>query len=342
MSAPLVAVACLKLVELRAGVDALTGAVLADPASAGPSPADEAALEWALRLGEAAGCEVVALSAGGSACDPMLRRALAAGAQRAVRVALQTDAPSALVAAALAGAIRSFTDVGRASAGQGGSDDDARSDLVVCCGDASVDRGSGSVPAFLAAELGAAQALGLVEVTIPPLATGQGDGSWGLEVLRRLEGGRRERLRLAPPCVLSVEAATARLRRAPLGRLIDVGRAGVQVIGGTASGGSAARGTEVVGVAPFRPRTRVVPPPPVGLGASERIALLTGTGREPTAARTLVVGPEEAADELLAALASWGELPDGLTGVLGGGEEGPASAGTRSAGRTTRDETELP
>ena len=34
----------------------------------------------------------------------------------------------------------------------------------VVCGDVSADRGSGSVPAFLAAELDAAQALGLVAV----------------------------------------------------------------------------------------------------------------------------------------------------------------------------------
>ena len=37
---------------------------------------------------------------------------------------------------------------------------------LVLCGDLSADRGSGSVPAFLAAHLGAAQALGLVAVEL--------------------------------------------------------------------------------------------------------------------------------------------------------------------------------
>jgi electron transfer flavoprotein beta subunit len=42
----------------------------------------------------------------------------------------------------------------------------------VLCGDRSADRGTGALPAFLAHELGAAQALGLVSLTLPGDASG--------------------------------------------------------------------------------------------------------------------------------------------------------------------------
>ncbi|MGO8877509.1 MAG: mycofactocin-associated electron transfer flavoprotein beta subunit [Acidimicrobiales bacterium] len=313
-----VIVACMKLVELRAGVDALSGAVLADPASAGPSPSDEAALEWALRIAEATGGHVVVMSAGGPRCDEMLRAAVAAGADRAVRLQLSATAPSAVVAATLAAGVRSVVAApAHLPAGVAGGSDAAEAVLpagvVVCCGDASADRGSGSVPAFLAGELAAAQALGLVAVVVPPPS--QSPAGVVLEVERRLERGRRERLRLRAPCVVSVEAVTARLRRAPLARALAAGAADVEVLGGAAGslGGPLAEPTsghvELVALEPFRPRTRLVPPPAPGLAARDRILGLTGALHERPAARTLVLEPEQAADELLSTLAQWGELP---------------------------------
>jgi hypothetical protein len=47
---------------------------------------------------------------------------------------------------------------------------------------------------------------------------------------------------------------------------------------------------------------------------------------EPPAARTLVLGAEAAADELLSTLAEWGELPSGVIVAspgLGDGPDGP-------------------
>lgn len=330
MSVPLV-IACMKLVELRAGVDPLTGAVIADPASAGASPADGAALEVALRIAEACAAEagtadaaeVVAISAGDSRCEKMLRSAVAAGATRAVRVVTRGDEPSALVAEVLARAVTAQLRTPRA-----GSPDGSRP-AVVCCGDASVDRGSASVPAFLAAELSAAQALGLVAVsarsvpeTLADLgahdAPGAPDVPADLELLveRRLDRGRRERLLLAPPCVISVEAGAARLRRAPLSRVLASRTAEIEVLDGglVASAdpsGPVVAGVELVAEAPFRPRARVVPPP-LGLSPRERILELTAALHERRSARMLVLGPEDAADELLATLAQWGELPDGV------------------------------
>jgi electron transfer flavoprotein beta subunit len=81
--------------------------------------------------------------------------------------------------------------------------------------------------------------------------------------------------------------------------------------GASSVAGSAAAGVELIGVEPFRPRTRLVPPP-AGFGPRARIINLTGALHERTAARILTLEPEAAADELLSTLAGWGELPAGL------------------------------
>src|SRR6516165_7539444 len=183
-------------------VDPLTATVSADRRDCGPSRSDLAALEHALRLAERWDADVVATTVGPAEADGMLRDALAAGAPRALRVEPASWAagprPAGLVgggqesAAALAVALRQYCGV---------------PDLVLC-GDRSADRGTGSFPAFLAAALGAAQALGCVR--LEPL------DEWALRVHRRLDGGRREVLIVRPPAVVSVEAAGVRLRRAGL------------------------------------------------------------------------------------------------------------------------------
>lgn len=335
---PPLVVACMKLVEQRAGIDPLSGAVIDDPASAGPSPADEAALELALRIAQGEGGAVVAISAGRAGADEMLRAAVAAGADRAIRVATRGDEPSAVVAAALASVVRAqlaqlaqLTELAQLAEF---AEPAGALPVVVCCGDASLDRGSGSVPAFLAAELGAAQALGLVAVTVhmtgrsvagPAESPGQVIPGLELAVERRLDRGRRERLLLRPPCVLSVEAVSARLRRAPLAGVLAARAAVVAVVAVESVEAATGAGfaVEITGVQPFRPRTRVVPPPPAGLGPRARIADLTGALHERPAARTLVLGPEAAADELLATLAEWGELPEALRSRLAMSEGPP-------------------
>jgi electron transfer flavoprotein beta subunit len=348
----------MKRVELRAAVDPLTGEVVGDPASAGASPADEAALEWALRIAEERGGIAVAVSVGGPECDAMLREAVAAGAERAVRVPVEGDAgdgvPSPVVARALVRAI-AWVVVGSveelaslmagaavrqagAPAGDAEADSaghpalsngrDERPVVMVCFGDASMDRGSGSVPAFVAAVLAIPQALGLVGVglvdspgagrprsgeTGPAGVPGRGSDANAvpvLEVERRLDRGRRERLRLTPPFVMSVEAGTARLRRASLQRSLASRTAVVEALPPELFGPEG--GVELIGIEAYRPRTRVVPPPPAGLPARGRIAALTGALHERPASRTLVLDPEAAADELLSTLAEWGELPAGF------------------------------
>lgn len=273
--------ACLKWVDHRPDVDRLSGAVHHRARTSGPSAADLAALEWALVLGERTGDEVVAVTAGPAECEAMLRDALGAGASRAIRVDVLRDAPSDTVARALAGVL-------------GGAS-------FVVTGNWSIDRGSGSVPAFLAAHLGAAQALGLAAVSIE-------DGD-GVRVLgeRRLDGGRRERVRVRAPAVLSVEATTARLRRAPLSAVVAAGAHTIEVV--DAGQPSTAVSGHAFGTAqrgPFRPRPRVLPPPPAGLSARERVLALTGALAERTPPRVLALEPDEAAEAILEQLRAWG------------------------------------
>jgi electron transfer flavoprotein beta subunit len=268
---------CLKWVERRPEVDPLTGEVAGDARTSGASEADRSALEWALRLGEAWDAEVVAVTAGAPDAAPVLREALAAGAARAGRVDLPAGAPSDGVAAGLAASLAGAT--------------------AVVCGDWSLDRGSGSVPAFLAAHLGAAQALGLVGIEVA--------GGGRVRAERRLDGGRRERLDVAAPMVLSVEGRE-RLRRADLDGLLRARDAAIEVLRPPA-GVTGTDGERLVGSGPFRPRSRVLPAPE-GASPRERILALSGALVDRTPPEQVVLDPGAAADRILAQLHTWGYL----------------------------------
>ena len=274
---------CIKLVDRRPEVDPLTGAVHDDPRFAGPSDADLAATEWALRAAETWGGEVVAVTVGPPDADAVVRWALGAGARHAVRVDLSLDAPSDLVASALAPVLSEC--------------------MQVWCGDASLDRGSGSVPAFLAARLGASQALGLVGIELDAAAVAR------VLAVRRLDGGRRERLRIEGPAVLSVEGSTARLRRASVQGSLAARRAEVDVVAGPAFAEPAGRTTR-----PFRPRPRVLPAP-AGTDALTRIRALTASDGAPAATQAVELSPADAATRILATLTAWGYLDDTPTGA---------------------------
>jgi len=276
----------LKLVPGRPEVDPLSGAVTTDDRRAGPSDADRAALEWALRLADAWGpstgaVEVVAVTAGPPVAERVLREALAAGATRGLRIDVPAGAASTVVARALA---EVFTALGCG---------------VVCCGDYSPDRGSGSVPALIADATGHAQALGLVSIDV---------GAPGhLEALRRLDGGRRERLRLVAPVVVSVEGSSARLRRAGLAASLRAGDATVEVV--EAEGGvlAAARRHPPAALRPYRPRARTLPAP-TAADPLQRVLQLTAATAPRTPPRTVVADPAEAARVVLDQLREWGEL----------------------------------
>ncbi|MET0729511.1 MAG: mycofactocin-associated electron transfer flavoprotein beta subunit [Acidimicrobiales bacterium] len=267
---------CLKWVERRPHVDPLTGETATDPRTSGASPADLSALEHGLRLAEAWEDDLVAVTAGEPSAEPMLREALAVGAHRAVRVDAPEGSSSEDVAASLAPVLR----------GAG----------TVLCGDWSLDRGSGAVPALLAAHLGAAQALGLVNVVA--------EGPDHVLASRRLDGGRRERLRVPAPRVLSVEGGLA-LRRAPLEAVLASKEAPVEIVHSNLH-----RSAPTADVAPYRPRARELPVPSPDLSARERILALTGALVARTHPELVTLEPADAADRLLGQLRVWGYLEE--------------------------------
>jgi len=276
MSEPGFIAAALKWADLRPDVDPLAGTVHHDGRAAGFSLADAAALEWALRLGESWQLPVTAITAGPPEAQAVLRDAAAFGPRRLVFVTADHDAPSEAVASVLAPLLAGAA--------------------VVCCGDYSADRGSGSVPAFLAHHLEAAQALGL---------TGLTPGEMGcLAARRRLDGGRREHLRVTAPAVISVEPGAARLRRAPLAGLRAARQTAVEVAEGAAARHPRVR---VMRTAPYRPRPKMLPPPRDALPRA-RLLALTGALTERTPPRLARASCDEAADELIGYLKDRGYL----------------------------------
>jgi electron transfer flavoprotein beta subunit len=241
-------------------------------AVAGISAADEAAIEMALRHGEATRASVIAVTVGSAVADRCLRDALACGVATAIRVDAPDDMDSAAVAAALAPV------VGHSAA--------------VWCGDYSADRGSGSVPAFLAELLDRQQALGLVGVDfIEPL-----------RVVRRLDGGRREVLRITGQAVLSVEGSIARLRRAPLRAALAAQTTEVLPYGIRNMPGSVASPQSV---RPYRPRARVLSAP-AGTTPLERLRALTDASAAPQPGETVEATPADAAGRIIEVLSEWG------------------------------------
>ncbi|MFM7685622.1 MAG: mycofactocin-associated electron transfer flavoprotein beta subunit [Actinomycetota bacterium] len=259
-------VACLKWVSHPGEPD--------DARFSGMSPADQAALEFALLQAQALGDTVVAVTLGPAGADRVLRDALACGAARAVRI----DAPITTAGHDVAAAIAHHV-VGAS---------------FLWCGDHSLDLGAGAVPAFLAAHLGAEQALGVIHAVL-------GDGE--VHATRRLDGGWREVLAVRAPAVISVEGATARLRRASLPAVRAAASAPIEVVAPSAP----VEQPEFI-VRPYRPRARALPPP-AGQSPLERLRVLTDAGAAAAArGEQLTLEPAAAAARIVQALREWGHL----------------------------------
>ncbi|MGB3409978.1 MAG: mycofactocin-associated electron transfer flavoprotein beta subunit [Microthrixaceae bacterium] len=292
---------CVKWAVLHAEIDPIRGTVRSFNHDAGFSDADLAAVETALRLAEewtGAGTPtaVVAVCVGPKAADEAMRGLLACGVSRAIRVGDESGGgsveqfASSVVAELLAKEIV------------------ALGSQMVVCGDVSADRGSGSVPAFLAHRLSAAQALGLIEVssgvsyTVGAAADAGASGTMVGRVsgVRRLDGARREVLHVTSPAVVSVEGSVADLRRASLPATLAAGSAAIEV-------------QPVVGepevesplLGPWRPRSRVISAPDAP-DALSRIVALTGAKSDRTPARTEHLDPAAAARAIVDQLEEWG------------------------------------
>jgi hypothetical protein len=97
---------CLKWVDQRPEFDEFGVAAAPDARFSGVSAADQAALELALRVRDAwaatSSHEVIALTVGPADADGILREALTAGANRAIRIDLPFGTRSRVTATALA------------------------------------------------------------------------------------------------------------------------------------------------------------------------------------------------------------------------------------------------
>ena len=152
---------------------------------------DAYALEAALRLREAHGGEVIAVSAGPARVTQVLREALARGADRALHVEGDAlpQADALVVAGALAAAIG------------------PESPDLVLTGLQSDDMGFGQTGVVLAEKLGVAHATIIMDVQI--------EGGV-LRVKRELEGGWFQWLQMPLPALLTIQSGINQLRYATL------------------------------------------------------------------------------------------------------------------------------
>jgi electron transfer flavoprotein beta subunit len=189
-------------VRIAASGDAISEA---DVANWIVSPYDEFAIEEALRIKEAKGGEVVALSAGPDRAQAALRTALAMGADSAVHVKdAALDASDTLgTARALAAAIRTL----------------APFDLVLC-GQQGVGGDNSQIPGMLA------EILDLPQVTVAvKIEAGEGRAT----VEREIEGGR-ETWETPLPAVVSAQKGLNEPRYASLKGIMAAKKKPVQTL----------------------------------------------------------------------------------------------------------------
>ncbi len=153
---------------------------------------DAFALEAALRLKEAHGGEVAALTVGPVRAAQVLREALAKGADRAIHIegaeAVHLDAYAAAEA------------IARAIAGQ--------SYDLICTGLQSDDGGNGQTGVILAELLGAPHATIIMQI--------EPAGEKRVKVKRELEGGNFQFVEMPTPAVLTIQSGIHKLRYATL------------------------------------------------------------------------------------------------------------------------------
>ncbi len=269
-------------------VDPLTGMIDAGRVLYMMNPADESALELALRLRPPEGT-VTAYSIGPAEADRLLQDALAAGADAAVRVwdeALSSTKPtvtSILLAAALR--VKELPD-------------------LVLCGGHSVDRGSGTVPALLAEHLDWPV---VTDVTQFELRSGR------ILARRRLARGARAESEVTLPAILALETGLVHLRQASLPNLMRVKHVPIPVYGLEALDLTPQDlhfpAMTLHEVMPPRPRARVMFAPDSARSAGERVAQIMSAGVAGKAGKILEGGtPEQQADAIIEFLRQHGFL----------------------------------
>lgn len=269
-------------------VDPLTGMIDAGRVLYMMNPADESALELALRLRPPDGT-VTAFSVGPVEADRLLQDALAAGADAAVRIwddSLASTKPT-ITTILLAAALRV----------------NELPDLVLCGGH-SVDRGSGTVPALLAEHLDWPV---VTDVTQFEMQDGR------IRVQRRLARGARAESEVTLPAVLGLETGLVHLRQASLPSLMRVKHLPIPLYGleelELTPQDLHFPAMTLHEVMPPRPRARVMFAPDSAGSASERVAQIMSAGVAGKAGEILDSGtPEQQADAIIEFLRQHGFL----------------------------------
>jgi len=251
-------VVCIKQVPdpLSVEIDPLSGIINTRRLAYIINPPDLEAVELALRWRESFGGRVQVLSVGPERAEQALRACLAMGVDSVRRVwgaRLAGMAPSQ-TARILANLIQPLN-----------------VDLVLC-GNRSSDNGSAQVPVMLAEWLNLAQATRVVSTKWEP----EFDEAKILEVERKLERGRREKVRIRLPALLALESGQVEPRYPTLPAYMAAQKAVIQVVepGRDDSGGTQVR---LVEIQPPRPRPRQIFIPDPDLPAAARIqAILSG------------------------------------------------------------------
>lgn len=277
-------------------VDPLTGMIDADRLLYMLNPADESALELALRLRPPNG-RVTAFNVGPVEADRLLQEALAAGADAAVRVwdaSLGSIKPM-VTAILLAAALRA-----------------AELPDLVLCGGHSVDRGSGTVPALLAEHLDWPVVTDVTQFEL------RSDGSKGapagrMRVQRRLARGARAESEVTLPAILGLETGLVHLRQASLPSLMRVKHTPIPLYGLEELGLSPQDlhfpAMTLHEIMPPRPRARTMFTPDSSGSVQERIAQIMSAGVAGKAGQILEGGtPEQQADTIIAFLREHGFL----------------------------------
>lgn len=282
---------CLKYVPDPATVevDPLTGAIAAERLLYFTDPASEVALEYALQLGSASGT-VRALTVGARETEDVLRRALAVGANKVLRLwdeALE-EPDSVVVARLLAAALEA---------------DDLPN--IVLCGTRSADRGSGQLPALLGEYLGWPA---VTDVTHLEVAADRSS----IHVQCRLARGAREERELRLPAVVALEPGLLRLRQASLTGMLQAARAMIPVSSfadlGLSREDLRLPVPMVHAVGPARPRSRVMFVPDSSQSPHERITQLISAGVTGKTGIMIEGPPDEMAEAIVTFLQEQGFL----------------------------------
>ncbi|MFT4118812.1 heterodisulfide reductase-related iron-sulfur binding cluster [Bradyrhizobium sp.] len=173
---------------------------------------DDTALEYALAAVEGIGQgEVVVVTIGDEGAEATLRKALAKGAHRAVRVSPAAASSDPIVISSMLAGVA----------------DIERPDLILC-GTQSSDHANGSTGAALA------------RILQRPYATVVVEANWNgldrIEIARELEGGTRERLSLPTPAVIAVQSGMNTPRYATMRMIKEAKRKPITVVDGIDSG----------------------------------------------------------------------------------------------------------